>query len=88
MSCDGPDCEKAIQSLYEFIDQEIDSASCEQIQAHLDSCVDCMDEYQLEEVVKRIVGRSCHEIAPEPLREKVLFRIRSVHVEIRTETQF
>ncbi len=87
MSCDGPDCEKALQSLYEFLDQELDGASCAQIQAHLDDCADCLTEYQLEQVVKALVSRSCHETAPPPLREKVLWRIRSVQVEIRAETQ-
>jgi mycothiol system anti-sigma-R factor len=86
VSCDGPDCEKALENLYVFLDQEIDGASCAEIQAHLDDCSECLTEYHLEQVVKALVGRSCTEIAPPPLREKVLFRIRSVHVEIRTES--
>lgn len=88
MSCDGPDCEKALQNLYEFIDNEIDGASCDEIQAHLDNCSDCLTEFELEQVVKSLVMRSCVETAPEPLREKVLFRIRTVQVEFRTENQF
>ncbi len=88
MSCDGPDCEKALQNLYMFIDQEIDGASCDEIQSHLDGCAACLNEYELEQVVKAIVGRSCTEVAPEPLREKVLYRIRSVQIEIRSESQF
>ena len=85
MSCDGPDCEKALENLYVFLDHEIDSASCDEIQAHLDDCSDCLNEYHLEQIVKSLVGRSCSEVAPPPLRDKVLFRIRSVQVEIRTE---
>ena len=86
MSCEGPDCEKALENLYAFLDHEIDSASCDEIQAHLDDCSDCLSEYHLEEIVKALVGRSCTETAPTPLREKVIFQIRSVHVEVRTET--
>ncbi|MEJ7635205.1 mycothiol system anti-sigma-R factor [Aeromicrobium sp.] len=80
--CDGPDCEKALDNLYLFIDQEIDTASCAEIQSHIDECSGCLGEYDLERVVKSLVSRSCTEVAPEPLRDKVLFSIRTVQIEI------
>lgn len=80
--CEGPDCEKALENLYLFIDQEIDTASCAEIQSHIDECTDCLSEYDLERVVKSLVSRSCSEVAPEPLRDKVLFSIRTVQVQI------
>jgi mycothiol system anti-sigma-R factor len=80
--CEGPDCEKALESLYLFIDSEIDSASCAEIQAHLDDCSECLSEYDLERVVKSLVSRSCSEVAPAPLRDKVLMSIRTVQVQI------
>ncbi len=84
MSCDN--CETALQNLYLFIDEEIDTASSAEIQAHIDHCSDCLTEYDLERVVKALVSRSCAEVAPEPLRAKVLYSIRSVQVQI-TETR-
>ena len=83
--CDGPDCEKALQNLYLFLDHEIDNASCDEIQAHIDGCQECLTEYDLERIVKQLVSRSCSEVAPEPLRQKVLYSIRTVTVQI-TET--
>ena len=80
--CEGPDCETALESLYLFLDREIDSASCDEIQAHLDDCSDCLSAYDLERVVKSLVSRSCAEQAPEPLRAKVLYSIRTVQVQI------
>ncbi len=80
--CEGPDCEKALENLYLFIDQEIDTASCAEIQSHIDGCSDCLSEYDLERVVKSLVSRSCSEVAPDPLRQKVLLSIRQVHIEI------
>ena len=82
MSCDGPDCGDALQNLYLFIDREFDEATCEEVQSHLDSCSDCLTEYDLEQVVRSLVSRSCQEAAPEPLRQKVLQSIRAVQVEI------
>lgn len=84
-SCEGPDCEKALENLYLFIDQEIDTASCAEIQSHIDECTDCLSEYDLERVVKSLVSRSCSEVAPQPLREKVLYSIRTVQVEITVQ---
>jgi mycothiol system anti-sigma-R factor len=83
--CDGPDCQKALENLYLFIDEEIDTASCAEIQAHIDSCSQCLTEYDLERIVKSLVSRSCAEVAPEPLREKVLYSIRTVQVHIETQ---
>lgn len=81
-NCEGPDCEKALENLYLFIDQEIDTASCAEIQTHIDECTTCLTEYDLERVVKTLVSRSCSEVAPDPLREKVLLSIRTVQVQI------
>jgi len=81
MMCDGPDCEKALANLYLFIDHEIDNASCDEIQAHIDECSECLSVYDLERVVKSLVSRSCTEVAPEPLRQKVLVSIRTVQVQ-------
>jgi len=81
----GYDCGKALENLYFFIDNEMDDASCEEIRAHIDECKPCLNEYDLERIVKGLVSRSCHEVAPEPLRDKVLFSIRTVQVQI-TET--
>ena len=80
MSC--PDCETALQQLYLFLDREIDTASRSDIQDHIDNCTQCLSEYDLERVVKALVSRSCTEKAPEPLRDKVLYSIRTLQVQI------
>jgi mycothiol system anti-sigma-R factor len=84
-NCEGPDCEKALENLYLFIDQEIDTASSAEIQTHIDECTSCLSEYDLERVVKTIVSRSCTEVAPDPLREKVLMSIRTVQIHINEQ---
>jgi mycothiol system anti-sigma-R factor len=80
VSCDN--CETALENLYLFLDEEIDNASIGEIQAHIDNCSSCLTAYDLERVVKALVSRSCAEKAPEPLRERVLFSIRTVQVQI------
>jgi mycothiol system anti-sigma-R factor len=80
----GCDCSTALDRLYLFLDREIDSASCEEIQQHIEECSSCLSEYDVERIVKSLVNRSCSEQAPGVLREKVQFAIR--HVEVSTES--
>jgi mycothiol system anti-sigma-R factor len=80
VSCDN--CETALQNLYLFLDEEIDTASIEDIQSHIDNCSSCLTAYDVERVVKALVSRSCAEKAPAPLRERVLYSIRTVQVHI------
>jgi len=86
--CDGPDCEKALENLYLFIDREIDTASGAEIQTHIDECTSCLSQFDLERVVKTLVSRSCSEVAPDPLREKVLMSIRTVQVQITEQRAY
>ena len=76
------DCSKALESLVMFIDHEMDDASWEQIRAHVEGCAPCMNEFDLEYLVKQVVARSCHERAPEVLRQRVRMSIRTVQVQI------
>ena len=83
------DCSAVIDRVFFFIDNELDQADCSQIQQHLDECGPCLAKYNLERTVKALVARSCTEHAPDELRQKVLSRIREVHVTLsETETTF
>jgi mycothiol system anti-sigma-R factor len=81
----GMDCSEAIGRMFVFIDKELDQASCADIQRHLDECGPCLAKYELERTVKALVARSCAEVAPVELRERVRLSIRQVtiHVEER-----
>jgi mycothiol system anti-sigma-R factor len=76
------DCNEILDRVYVFIDHELDNASREQIQSHLDECGPCLREVDLERLVKALVARSCHERAPVELRQRVMFSIRQVQIEI------
>lgn len=70
------DCARALDRVYEFLDQEIDEASGDTIRRHLAECEPCLDRFDVEEAVKSLVNRCCStETAPEDLRAKVLGRL-------------
>jgi mycothiol system anti-sigma-R factor len=79
------DCSAVIDRVFFFIDNELDQADCTQIQQHLDECGPCLAKYDLERTVKTLVSRSCTEVAPDALRDRVLLSIRQVQVQITEE---
>ena len=79
---DAKDCSEVLGRVFFFLDNELDQADCAQIEHHLEECGPCLARYDLERTVKTLVARSCSEQAPEGLRQRVMFSIREVQVEI------
>lgn len=77
----GAECNDYVSRIYELIDGELDDAGRAELQAHLDECPPCLDEYELDRILKALVQRSCAcEQAPDALRTQILHRITSVRV--------
>jgi anti-sigma factor (TIGR02949 family) len=67
------DCGHMLARVHEFLDHELDSASSDEIRAHLAACEPCLDRYDVEQAVKSLVNRCCGgDKAPSALRGKVL----------------
>ncbi len=79
------ECADYLERIVYFLDNELDEADCSAVRLHLDSCNPCLEKYDLQRTVKSVVARSCSEVAPDELRQRVMLRIRQVQVEIRTE---
>lgn len=77
------DCADYLERIVYFLDNELDEADCSVVQQHLDECGPCLNKYDLQRTVKAIVARSCHESAPQSLRERVTAEIRVVQIRIQ-----
>jgi mycothiol system anti-sigma-R factor len=67
MNC--PDCK---EKLDRYVDRELTSTEALQIQLHLEGCPDCMDEYEFQTHLKRLVKNSCDcDKAPTAFRDKL-----------------
>jgi len=67
------DCEHVLERVYEFIDNELDDASGDLIRQHLSDCEPCLDKFDVEQAVKKLVASRCGgDTAPAQLRDKVL----------------
>jgi mycothiol system anti-sigma-R factor len=79
------DCADFLEQIVYLLDDELDAADRAAVRVHLDSCNPCLEKYDLQRTVKAIVARSCTEVAPAELRDRVRLRIREVQVQITTE---
>jgi mycothiol system anti-sigma-R factor len=76
------DCADYLERIVYFLDNELDDADCTAVRLHLDSCNPCLVKYDLQRTVKQVVARSCSEVAPNELRERVRVQIREVQIRI------
>jgi mycothiol system anti-sigma-R factor len=80
---DDIDCAKLLGQVFFYIDNELDDVATDQIRRHIGECAPCLDEVAIERLVKKLIARSCKEQAPVELRQRVVFSIRQVQLELR-----
>lgn len=65
-------CQEAIDRLFEYVDAEMPLTDTVRVAAHLAVCDSCEDAAGAERHVRDVLRRSCHEMAPEALRTRVV----------------
>jgi mycothiol system anti-sigma-R factor len=75
----SPECSEALARLFEFLDAEITEVDGDRIRQHLADCEPCLSEYDAGDHLKKLVRRSCSDVAPAELH----VRIREQLVELR-----
>jgi mycothiol system anti-sigma-R factor len=86
MSCGNhhdTDCSEVLLKVYDYLDGEMGPDDCRKIKQHLNECGHCLKEYDIDQMLKALVRRSCgSEHAPAQLRLQIIARITSVRVEL------
>lgn len=77
-----PDCERALATLYFYLDGELTPERRRDIEQHLDRCSPCFGAFGFEAELKLVIARSCRDHVPESLRE----RVRKALAEASTKT--
>ncbi|GAB3623342.1 hypothetical protein GCM10027418_14240 [Mariniluteicoccus endophyticus] len=71
------ECAAVLDRVHQFLDHELDEASCDQIRHHLDACEQCLDNFDAESAIKQLVNRCCQgDAAPDGLRATIMQKIR------------
>ena len=65
-------CEECADRLDRFVDRELTNTEALEVQLHLEGCPDCMEHYEFEQSLKRLVKSSCEcDTAPKIFRDKL-----------------
>lgn len=64
-------CDVALAELYEYLDGELDEASRQRIEQHLRECSPCLEAFDFEAEVRRLVADRCRDQCPEELRRRI-----------------
>ncbi len=65
------ECQEAIHTLYHFLDGELTPERRAAITIHLEECGPCLDAFDFEADLKRVIARKCRDQVPEALRMRV-----------------
>jgi len=80
---EGFDCSRARLQLFEYLDGEMDANDCVKIREHLAHCGPCLQEYDIDQIIKALVRRSCDcEAAPTELRTQIMSRITTFRMTV------
>ena len=73
------DCSMALLQAYAYLDGEMGPEDCAKVRAHLDRCGPCLKEYDIDQMLKTLVHRSCGcEAAPKELRMQIMAHIKTL----------
>lgn len=67
----GVDCQEALRDLYGYLDGEITEERRQLIRVHIEECGPCLDAFDFEVDLRRLVARTCQTEAPGSLRDRV-----------------
>jgi mycothiol system anti-sigma-R factor len=83
MTADGHEsCADFLDRIVYLLDNELDATEVANVKIHLDECAPCFERYDVQRTIKTIVARSCHEAAPDDLRQRVIVQLRQISVQI------
>jgi mycothiol system anti-sigma-R factor len=77
------ECADFLERIVYLLDNELDEKECALVRMHLEECHPCLETYDLQRTMKAVVARSCSEVAPETLKERVRVQIREIQVRIQ-----
>jgi len=67
----GPECVDALRLMYLFLDKELSAEERLHVQEHLDACIPCLEQFEFEVELKRVIACKCQDEVPDHLYERV-----------------
>lgn len=64
-------CQDALAELYRFIDGELDRSTRTEIERHLRDCSPCLEAFDFEVELHRVIADKCRDRVPDELRARI-----------------
>ena len=64
-------CDVALAELYEYLDGELTEEARQRIEHHLRECSPCLEAFDFEAEVRRLVADRCRDQCPDALRARI-----------------
>ncbi len=66
------DCDDAVAQLYSFLDGELDADTVGKVEAHLKHCSPCLEAFDFEAELRKVIVSKCQEEVPGDLRIRIM----------------
>ena len=64
-------CDEAVAELYTYLDGELTDEKRKEIARHLDECGPCLDAFDFEADLRKVIAAKCAEHVPDDLRSRI-----------------
>ena len=64
-------CDEAIAELYLYLDNELDDVARSVLELHLQQCSPCLEAFDFQAQLQKLVSDKCRERVPDALRAKI-----------------
>ncbi|UDY34438.1 mycothiol system anti-sigma-R factor [Dermatobacter hominis] len=72
------DCDEAVAELYAFLDGELDAAVLVQVETHLRRCSPCLEAFDFEADLRRVIAAKCTEQVPPDIKARFCGMLREL----------
>jgi mycothiol system anti-sigma-R factor len=73
------DCRETVHRLYHYLDGELTELKRNQIVHHLDDCSPCLQAFDFEAELRKVIAMRCKDHVPDHLRERIAAAIDHEH---------
>ena len=78
------ECKESIEELYSYLDGELTEDKREVIRNHLDKCQPCLDAFDFEDDLRKLISMKCKDHVPDGLKDRVF---QAIEVEMNRSCQ-
>jgi mycothiol system anti-sigma-R factor len=65
-------CEEFLRELYLYLDGELDDGARVQVEMHLRQCSPCLEKFDFEAELRKVISDRCSERVPDSLRLRII----------------